>query len=263
MTYPVPITHPSSFEHRKILAEAINLADFGFEVARGNVDGVQRANMFGRNVDVDDVREDVWDGGGTYNWSTTADITHIVSDDAGDTVDVEVQGLDTDWAYTIQTKALNGTSSVALDTPLVRVFRMRNMSSTPAAGDIQCGVGSTTTSFSAANLRAQITQGFEQTLMAIFTVPAGTTGYMLNFWGNMNRSNTNGACDVSLWMRNFGGVFRIQSPTGLIAAGSSHFQHLYGAYPSFPEKTDIKMTAQGTANNFDISAGFDLYFARN
>ena len=48
-------------------------------------------NKFGRNTDVDQVEETIWDGGGTVqytpgsaNWSTTADITHVVSNNTGD-----------------------------------------------------------------------------------------------------------------------------------------------------------------------------------
>ena len=235
------------------------LMDFGLEVARGNISGLSRVNKFGRNPDVDTTQEDIWDGGGTYTWSTTNDITHAVSDNAGDTMDIEVQGLDVNWALVTQTVTLTGTTGVALTTPLLRVFRMRNLSATAASGNIQVGVGAVTSSFTAANLRAQITQGYEQTLMSLYTIPAGKTGYLMNFWGNMNRSVTTGACDVSIWSRIENGIFRIQSPTGLVAGGSSHFQHRYETYPSYPAKTDIKMTAEGSTNNFDISSGFDLY----
>ena len=239
------------------------MADFGLEAARGNVEGVSIINKFGRNPDIDTTQEVIWDGGGSYTYSTTADITHIVSDNAGDTMEIEVQGLDSDWSQVTQPVTLTGTTAAALTTPLIRCFRARNLSATAALGNIQIGVGTTTNNFTAGNLRAQITQGYEQTLMAIYTIPAGKTGYLLNFWGNMNKSNTSGAADVSIWARSFGGVFRINAPTGLVAAGSSHFQHVYTAYPVGLEKTDIEMTGQGSTNNFDISAGFDLYLVDN
>jgi len=226
--------------------------------------GYAYVNKFGRNTDVDSgTRADVWDGGTTaiggqtYTYSTTADITHIVSD-AADTVNIEVQGLDANWEEVTQTKTLTGTTGVALDTPLIRVFRMKNIDSTAAAGNIQCGVGAVTTSFTAANLRAQITLGFEQTLMAIYTVPANKKAYLTNFWCDMNRSVTSGSCNFDMFARSEGGVFRVQTTTASVGAGTSHFQHQYEPYPSFNAKTDIKITADASANNTDISAGFDL-----
>ena len=233
--------------------------DSALLIPSGAIPGWGFVNKFGRNIDIDATQEDIWDGGGTYTFSTTADITDIVSSNAGDTFDIEVQGLDTNWDLTVQTKTLTGTTSVALDTALIRVFRMRNLTGTAASGNIQCGVGSTTSSFSAGNLRAQITVGYEQTRMAIYTIPNGKKGYMTNHWGNINKSNTSGALDCTLWVRSESGVFRAQTPVGLIAAGSSHYQHNYDPYPAFAEKTDIKMTGIGSTNNFDVSAGFDLY----
>jgi len=234
--------------------------DYDVELARGRITDVTEINKFGRNQDIDTTEEDVWDAGGIYNWSSSADITDIVSS-AADTVEIEVQGLDTDWNEVVQTKTLTGTTSVALDTPLLRVFRMKNISGTSAAGTIQCGVGSTTTSFSAANLRAQITLGFEQTLMAIYTIPAGKRGLLKRLWSNINKSNSSGGLDSIFWARSEGGVFRAQNTSGLIAAGNSRDEKLYSPMPTYAEKTDLRISGIGSTNNFDVSAGFDLYIA--
>jgi len=63
---------------------------------------------------------DVWDGGATYTYPAdgNADITKVVSSDAGDTTDLEVQGLDATGALTVQTVTLTGTTAVVLPTPL-------------------------------------------------------------------------------------------------------------------------------------------------
>lgn len=232
--------------------------DYALEISKGNLEGVSHVNKFGRNTDIDTTQEDIWDGGGDYTFSTSADITDIVSSNAGDTMSIEVQGLDSGWNLVVQNVTLTGTTSATLGTALIRVFRARNLTSTAALGDIQIGVGSTTSSFSAANLRAQISLGYEQTRMAIYTIPNGKTGYMTSHWGNINKSNTSGALDCTMWERSFGGVFRAQTPNGLIAAGSSHYQHKLDPYQKFSAKTDIKMTGIGSTNNFDVSAGFDL-----
>jgi hypothetical protein len=236
--------------------------NYDVELARGRITDVTEVNKFGRNQDIDTTEEDVWDAGGTYVWSSSADITDIVSS-AADTFEVEIQGLDTNWDQVVQTKTLTGTTSVALDTPLRRVFRLKNISGAAAAGVIQCGVGSTTTSFSAANTRAQISLGFEQTLMAIYTIPAGKTGLLKRLWSNINKSNSSGGLDAIFWARSEGGVFRVQNTSGLIAAGNSRDEKLYSPMPTYAEKTDLRISGIGSTNNFDVSAGFDLYIADN
>ena len=235
--------------------------NFDVELARGRITDMTEINKFGRNQDIDTTEEDVWDAGGIYNWSSTADITDIVSSSAADTFEIEIHGLDTNWDQVVQTKTLTGTTSVAMDTPLLREFRLKNASGTAAAGVLQCGVGSTTTSFSAANLRAQITLGFEQTLMAIYTIPAGKKGLLKRLWSNINKSNSSGGLDAIFWARSEGGVFRVQNTSGLIAAGNSRDEKIYSPMPTYSEKTDLRISGIGSTNNFDVSAGFDLYIA--
>lgn len=258
-----------TYDELQRIRDAINnLVETGnismLDISRGIVPGISHINKFGRNLDVDSAVEDVWDAGGTYNFSTTADITHVVSSSASDTFTFSVQGLDTNWNEVTQDVTLAGTAAVALTTPLIRVFRMRNTSATAAIGTVQCGVGTTTGSFSAANLRAQISIGQEQTLMAIYTIPAGKTGYVVNYWGNINKgSGAAGAVDFTTFTRSFGGVFRVGLTTGVTTTATSWFLHKWEPYPELLEKTDVKISGQGSTNNFDVSAGFDIILVDN
>jgi len=238
-------------------------SDFKLDVSAGRIPGTSKINKFGRNQDIDTTSEDVWDGGGIYTFSTTADITHAVSASASDTFDIRVIGLDTNWDEVIQDVTLTGTTAVALTTPLIRCYRAYNISATAALGNIQVGVGTTTGSFSAANLRAQITQGFEQTLMAIYSIPRGKTGYATNFWASLNRTGASASVDTTVNIRNFGGVFRALLTTGCITSATSLFQRDWNPYPAIEEKTDVKISAISSANNTDISAGFDIILVDN
>jgi hypothetical protein len=125
------------------------------QISLGAISGTTYVNKFGRNTNIGTTTEDVWDGGGAYTFSTTADIDNLVSSSTSDNgLDVEIQGLDTNWNLVTQTITLGSpaTTSVALTTSLIRVFRMKNVDGTAFTGNVQCGVGSTTTSFSAASL---------------------------------------------------------------------------------------------------------------
>lgn len=238
--------------------------DIFLSIPSGRIPHTSWVNKFGRNADVDAAQEEVWDGGGTYAWPTTASITHIKS--AADSaatqgMTIEVQGLDANWNRVTQTATLNAvdsTTEVELTTPLIRCFRMKNTSAVDNDQAIQAGP----TGF--ASVQAQITIGYNQTLMALYTIPNGYTGYCVNVWGNGNKVVTTGAADITFWARSFGGVFRVQRTIGSQVSGSTGFQHFFTPYAKYSQKTDLKMTAIGSSGtNHDISAGFDLILLEN
>lgn len=244
--------------------------DTGLDIAAGNITGISSINKFGFAPDFDtgDNEITIWDGADdgnankmVYTYSSTADITDIVSSSASDTFEVEVQGLDTSYNEVTQTKTLTGTTSVALDTALIRVFRMKNNSSSAAVGKIQCGVGSTTTSFSTANLRAEIAVGREQTLMSIYTVPNGKTAYMTGWFFYTAGTNRSSDYNITIMARPTGGVFQIKHHGSILDGASNEVSHKYMPYSSFAAKTDIESRAQITTGGVvaaGISAGFDL-----
>ena len=94
-----------------------------------------------------------------------------------------------------------------------------------------------------------------------------TKGYyhfkMLKGCIDVNKAVSNVAVDLTFWARSVGGVFRVQATIGMLGAGTSHFQHEYGPYPKYDQKTDLRMSAVASANNADVSAGFDLILLDN
>jgi len=40
-------------------------------------------------------------------------------------------------------------------------------------------------------------------------------------------------------------------------------EKIYSPMPTYSEKTDLRISGIGSTNNFDVSAGFDLYIADN
>jgi hypothetical protein len=111
--------------------------DLMLEIAAGRVVDKFAVNKFGSNTNVvKETREDVWGGGGIYQYPTTADITHLsqkVDQIAMRGAGIEILGLDINWNLVTQTiplDAANTTTLVALTTPLWRVYRMSNESNT-------------------------------------------------------------------------------------------------------------------------------------
>jgi len=92
--------------------------------------------------------------------------------------------------------------------------------------------------------------------MALYTVPAGCTAFLSEFRASTSK---NQACIVSIYVRQLGGAFRVQSTMSLFQSSSSV------GYPvplAISEKSDIEVRVTGGTNN-TISSDFDLILVRN
>lgn len=255
---------------RDVINQLMYISPSMLDIAKGIVPGHSHINKFGTNTDIPaNTEEIVWSASHAYTWSTTADITDIVSS-AADTVDIEVQGLDANWQPLTQTKTLTGTTSVALDTALIRVFRLRVVDSTAPTGEVQCGVGSTTTRFSAANLRATIEIGDNQSLMAIYTVPGGKTGYLTKYYASIVGDSGPPARTPDYVVfrgyaidRENNYVTQIKHAVGSVLIGTSLVEHEFQPPAKFTEKTDIYLTAEPDGDTASVGAGFDIVLVDN
>ena len=242
--------------------------DLMLEIAKGNVTGHSSINKFGENNDVaGDTYEDIWDGGGNYPYPTTATITHIsqatdqVGTDGGATI--EVQGLDTNWALVVQTADLDGTDTtteVALGTALIRVFRMKVLENIILAADVSAVASGGATTY------ATILAGNNQTLMALYTVPAGKSAYMTKYYASFTKSAVRDPAGVGirLWAADRANSYEFQLKHSIgIQVGSTALEHSFAPYQKFTEKTDIRINAIPLTNAGNISAGFDLILVDN
>ena len=241
----------------------------GLSIAKGDVPGTTYIHKFGNAPDFDsgDGYVTIWDGandGGvdimSYTYSTTADIDSLIST-AADTVDIEVQGLDANYDLVTQTITLTGTTRKALDTDLIRVFRMKNVGATELAGTVSCYVDSLAPGgvvTDKTKVRAIITIGFNQTLMAVYTIPNGKTGYMRSWYASASGARKASAHIVHLEARSFGGVFQTKHVSALQTAGTSQIQHEYVEPEVFAAKTDLEMHANTDEDVAAIAAGFDI-----
>ena len=185
--------------------------EYYLEVAKDNIPGSSFVSKFGQNEDIGTgAFEDIWDGGGTYTYpaDATASITHLYSTDNNDTMNIEVQGLSSDGTLTVQTITLTGTTVVALTTDLWRVFRLKNGGTADNLVVIHASVSDKATSY------AQIGIGNNQTLMALYTIPLGKTGYLIKGSASMAGLTRSYSIDGHVYMRPFGGVFQLKNTFG-------------------------------------------------
>lgn len=260
---------PSAPVHLLDINNQAVLNDYFMAVARGLVSGQSHVNIFGEatNIDIADGYVDIWDGTGnanaakTYTYSATDDIDSLSSSDAGDnTQTIEVQGLDVDFVEVTQNIALNGQTRVALTTPLIRVFQMRNLGFGDLAGDVYCYVNGAITGGipdTNADVRAIIAGANNHTAMGLYTIPAGKTGYVTGFSASTGLTIA-GISSVRLFTRPFGQVFQLSHTDNIDTNASSHLQRTFAPPKVFSAKTDIVKRANTSADDNGVSASFDL-----
>ena len=232
-------------------------------------DNFSYIEKFGRNRTVASGNEEVIEDSSlaAQTLSTAADIDTISSSNAGDGQEIEIQGLDEDWELVTQTATLNGQTKVTLDTPLIRVFRAKNIGSSALAGDVYIYVDGDITAGvpdDDPDVRAKILTAKNQTNMAKYTIPYGYTGYLVKWYVAMLRTSGTSAvaCDVDIYIREYGGAFRSKQPIGIQNTGNGNWQYEFPFALQVAAKSDIEVRATPTANA-DVSAGFTLLLIKD
>ncbi len=247
----------------------------GLAIAEGNVTGKSFIHKFGaaNDFDVSDGFVTVWDGSQDgaafekmlYTYSTTADIDTLSSDNAANTQVTEIQGLDANYEPVTQTATLNGTSAVTLATPLIRIFRVKNTNSTDFVGNVFVSVAGTLTGGvpTAVNLRAVVVGDNNQTEMALYTIPAGKTGYMRDWYASTAGAKRDASHVIKVIARPFGEVFQLKHKSAIVESGTSYIKHQYTEPEVFTEKTDIEIRMNTDQDIAAVSAGFDIVLVDN
>jgi len=198
--------------------------------------------------------EAVWDGSTSYVFPPDVGTgIQVKSSDSGDDQEIIIQGLDENFNSVSWTGDLNGSSEVNVDGTWSRIFRAFNNDNTNLDGDINIHAsGDDSTSY------AKILTGNNQTLMAIYTIPADCTGYLTNYSATAHH---NSIFDLSytlqLRSRLYGKVFRVQEITSC-----TNHQGITQELPfplQLPPKTDVLFTVtDATTSAGSVHADFDI-----
>ena len=243
---------------------------FELQVARGQVAWHYDVHKFGFNPDIDDSLETVWAQGGLYSYLAAATQLSVSSSSTDDTSagtgarTVTLFGLNASYSEISETVTLNGQTAVTTTNSYLRIFRMVVNSAGSGgenAGVIYAGTG-TVTSGVPANKYATIAIGDNQTLMAIWTVPANHTAYLLQTDVTVATTQNNKYCTASLVARPYGEVFQVKDR---FVKAESQTTLTYSLPLEFEEKTDIEYRAIGDSAGADIaiSAAFEIVYIWN
>jgi hypothetical protein len=232
--------------------DMIRLPNFGLGVAKGQFQDITSIHKFGANFDIDNNSEPetVWSAGGLYPWSAfaTAQTLYCLSDDESDTEEVTIQGLDADYNLLFENVTLNGTTPVTTTNEFMRVFGMSYEGAAENAGTITARVTS-----GSGTIVAQIDGEFGQTLMCVYTIPAGHTGYLLCGDASVQKSKD---AQIKFFVREFGKSFKIAHMAEVFEVT---YRYDFPVPMRIPEKTDLEVRADNVeTNNTRVTANFDL-----
>ncbi len=259
---------------------SLGVTDPALEVPRGNVPGVSSINKYGRSTNVDNgIDTDVWDRANVTDdqdvWiaPTEARIHQLVSSSASDDGSpagvgartIEILGL-TSWdtKEVSEIITLNGMVNVPTVNSYVIIHRMEVL--TKGATSVNVGVITATADVDG-TVTAQINAGEGQTHMAIFGVPSVQTAFMPSYYATVIKNAAAVRIMITLLVNpepNTELINFISKHTfGLDSGGGSDIQHPFNPYNEFPGPTIIKVQANASANDSDVSAGFDLILVDN
>lgn len=235
-----------------VLAEKIQLAS-------GQLAGASFNHKFGATPAMSQNQSgSVWDLNDTfYPWSAldTPAVVNIERNDIADNgLIVTVQGLDENWDYQAEDITITGADQTGtkLWRRVNRAFVSDGTTNT-ANIDIEAGAAGGTTI-------ARITAGKGQTLMAVYTIPRGKTGYIMQ--GTMTvKSGADATGDM--FVRYEGQTsFRIGHSFEVAGSGGQYF-YPFSVPIRIPSMSDIDVRAAVRSNNARVTASFDVILLDN
>ena len=228
---------------------------FELQIARGQIPGHSQVHKFGAVPAMSiNTTGTVWDVNDTlYPWSSwttagTLTVDRVNAADAAKTI--TIIGLDANYNEISENVTLTNATGNPTTKSFIRVYRayMYNGSGTNA-GNINIKKSTVTI--------ARISANKGQTLMSVYTVPAGYTGYLAQ--GTMTvQAGADATGDMFV---RYGGevAFRI----GHSFEVSDLYNYEFTVPVRIPEKSDIDVRASVRSNNARVTAAFDLILIKN
>lgn len=233
--------------------DMIRLPNYGLGVAKGQFDDITHIHKFGAVPAMSQNQTGtIWDvNDTTYPWSSfdTAGTLSIPAVNASDNgKSIVLVGLDNDYLELTETVTVSSSGATTTTQSFKRIFRAYvTNGSVTNVGDIVVQKGGTTV--------ATIKAGKAQTLMAVYTVPAGKTGYILK---GVATCQAGADATGDMFVRYFGqDSFRV-GHTFEVSGTGGEYLYDFGVPVKIPAKSDIDVRCSVRSNNARVTAAFDI-----
>ena len=226
---------------------SINNAPFGLALQKGEINNFSGIQKFGYNSSVGTSFETVWTNGtGLYQYPTSATTAVATSsntaDDDGSTV--HIFGLDQNYDLADEVITIGGAASTTTFIRIHRAFMATAITNNVNQGNITITVDTKTAAY--------ISEGYGQTLQAVYTIPRNYVGYLMSFdIGNSKDAEV----EAKIMARPINGnTFQTKA---FVTVRGGGFRKEYIVPEVFSEKTDIEARVKSGATA-SVSGGFEL-----
>jgi len=219
------------------------MGDIGLLAVHNHLENANAWDAFGMNSGGGAGFEPIWAMDGAHTEITTAAALYVSSSSGSDTFDVTITGLDADWNLQTETQTLAGQTKTEVGSGLtwIRVWKITNVSTGAAAGDVYCYVDCTPTTGVPGQAYAQLKMpiGYERSLAARLSVPAGKSGRIIQ-WGGYIAAAT--ASEIDLMYRPFGEIAEVRRVMSVYFNGGM----IYYVKPLVcASKSDVSLRGKG------------------
>ena len=154
--------------------------DFKLQLSRGHVSNHSHINKFGWNPALGSTFETIWDGSNVYTYQSSGTATAVSTSDSDDSAStVRISGLDANFNEATDLITVDGAASTNTYARINRAILVTANTGTINSNAIEIRQGG--------EIAAQISAGFGQTQMALYTIPAAKTGYLFKFQGSIDK----------------------------------------------------------------------------
>lgn len=221
----------------------LDYRDSGLAISRGLIGEIEPLNIFGFNRTIGTTYETVFnDGGGVYQYPSSAVQMSVVSSDAGDTAQILISGLDADYNRISEVVTLTGTTPVTTTQSFFRINTASVVATPNLSGNVTISNGGVTYGYIESDIGVQ--QG------CFYTVPAGYSMHLCRIDVNCGTVDTN----KTIFIRN-----HLRFPSGVeynVAEASFNASQVsYDRQIPFRigEKTDFSFRAKSAATANEVS----------
>jgi hypothetical protein len=194
----------------------------------------------------------LWDVNDTiYPWAAwdtpgTVAVEAVHANDDGKSI--TIQGLDSNFDFQEETIVVSSTGSVSGTKTFARLNRGFVLTGDTNHDDIVVKKGSTTV--------LSIAAGMGQTLMCVYTVPAGKTAYL--YQGTCSAEKNKDASGFMMIRYPDSGTTPFRVGHTFEVSGDSAYNYKFEFPAALPAKTDIDVRVTTRTNNGRYTASFDL-----
>lgn len=231
--------------------------EFALQLARGHIANHSFVHKFGAVPEMSkNTTGTVWDVNDTIypwnDWATpgTVSVTTVNASDNGKKL--TIQGLDANYKFQEETITMSSSSNVSSTLSFIRLNRGFVFDGDTNVNDVLVTKNSNTV--------LKINAGKGQTLMAIYTVPADKTGYLVQGTASI-QSGADATGDM--FIRYFSQTsFRVGHSFEVSGTGGQ-YEYTFSVPIPIPEKSDIDVRTSVRTNNARLTAAFDIILIDN